>query len=157
MKWLRASACVLLLPVNLAVWGQRTATTTLVVQVRPEAYVSPSHVSLAFPVAADGTTRSITIPVAAWVRALPGQRIRVLGRASGDVPDGSLTWSGVRTAATGGGGEAACTGGTLAASQDLVSGWGRSGTLTCSVTFALRPGLPPGNYSASVELSVRAE
>jgi len=138
-------------------YGQRTATTTLMVQVRPEAYVVPSQIPLHFRVSADGAS-DVTVQTAtitAWVRALPGQAIRIVARPSAGFP---FSWSGSATRATQGAQSASCTSGTSdgMAPAELVSGWSRSGILTCAVTFFLTDAraLDPGLYTANVDLAI---
>jgi hypothetical protein len=149
--------------------AQRSATTTLVLRVAPEAHLNPPQVTLHFRVSADGASdvASQTETIAAWVRALPGQRIRLtalpgaLTGPAGVVPGSAIRWSGAPARATSGGQSATCTSGSFngAAAQDLASGWRSSGTLACAVTFSLADprGLPPGAYMAVVNLSLRAE
>jgi len=147
--------------------AQQRSTTALVVQVVPEARLNLSRIALSFRVSADGMSdvTSTTQTVAAWVRALPGQPIRVtasagaLGGQSGSLPLSALRWSGSVAGATGGGQQAACTDGSFetGATQDLVAAWARSGTLTCTVTFSLADPrtLPPGLYTGWVSLAIR--
>ncbi|MBZ5624916.1 MAG: hypothetical protein LAQ69_40370 [Acidobacteriia bacterium] len=149
--------------------AQRTATTTLVVRVAPEQRLNVSRVSLQFRVSADGAgdVTSQTATVAAWVRALPGQRIRLtattgsLSGPPGAVPSSAIRWSGSPASATGGGQGASCTSGSFESHgpQDLVAGWTRSGTLSCAVVFSLADprSLPPGQYTGTVDLALRAE
>lgn len=149
--------------------AQRTGSTTLALRVSPEAHLSPGQVALRFVVTADGLGEitSQTETVAAWVRALPGQRIRLIARMaslagpSGTVPIGAVRWSGASQRATGGGQAATCSAGSFAggATQDLVAAWQVSGTLTCAVTFSLGDphSLPPGAYTGAVDLTLRAE
>jgi hypothetical protein len=149
--------------------AQRSASATLTVRVSPEARLNPEQVALRFVVTEDGLgeVTSQTETVAAWVRALPGQRIRVMARManlagpSGAVPSEAVRWSGARQRATAGGQSAACSTGSFAAgaTQDLVAGWESSGTLTCAVTFSLVDprGLAPGAYAGAVDLTLRAE
>jgi len=147
--------------------AQQRSTTALVVQVTPEARLNLAQIALNFRVSADGMSdvTSQTQMVAAWVRALPGQAIRVtasagaLGGPSGSVPLSALSWSGSVAGATAGGQQAACTSGSFGtgASQDLVAAWARSGTLACAVTFSLADprSLPPGLYTGLVSLAIR--
>ncbi|MBZ5583106.1 MAG: hypothetical protein LAQ30_13065 [Acidobacteriia bacterium] len=152
-----AAAAVVALWAGARIAGQQSASTTLVVHVPPEAHLNPPAVSLRFRLPADA---SQAVPFSAWVRALPNQRIGVtavlrdLSGPAGAVPGSALRWRGSRSAATHGGAEAACAGGSFAtgASQQLVSGWNRSGTLTCALVFSLSEDLPPGDYSGSVSL-----
>ena len=151
------------------VGAQRTATTSLVVQVAPEAHLNPSQVELQFVVSGDvaGDVTSQAAAIDAWVRVLPGQRIRLLAHIaslsgpSGAIPASAIRWSGSNTHATWGGQTAVCAGGSFAggASQDLVAGWQRSGTLGCAVTFSLADprSLAAGVYTGVVDLALRAE
>jgi hypothetical protein len=151
------------------VGAQRSATATLAVHVSPEARLNPAQVALWFVVTADGLgdVTSQTQAIAAWVRALPGQRIRVMARManlvgpSGAVPTGAVQWSGARQQATAGGQSATCSTGSFAAgaTQDLVAAWEFSGKLTCAVTFSLADprSLAPGTYAGAVDLTLRAE
>jgi len=146
--------------------AQRSGTTTLVLQVNQEARLDPQQVALAFRVSADGASdvTSQATSVAASVRALPGQQIRVtvqlgsLNGPDGPVPVTQLGWAGSTTRATAGGQAATCSSGTFqpGATQDLVLGWQRSGILTCAVNFALAAprNLSPGLYSGTVNLAV---
>jgi hypothetical protein len=162
-------AGVALLGLAAVVMAQRTASNTLVVRVAPEQHLSVSQVALQFRVSADGVG-DITNQVetlAAWVRALPGQRIRLTARIgnvsgpAGPVAPSAVSWSGSRGLATGGGQEALCTSGAFESSapQDLVAAWNRSGTLSCAVVFSLAAprSLPPGVYRGTVDLALRAE
>jgi hypothetical protein len=151
------------------VGAQRSSTATLTVRVSPEARLNPGQVALRFVVTADGVgeVTSQTEAVAAWVRALPGQRIRLMARMaslagpSGVVPIEAVQWSGARQRATAGGQSATCSTGSFAAgaAQDLVAAWESSGTLTCAVTFSLVDprSLAPGIYVGAVDLALRAE
>ena len=144
--------------------AQRSGTTTLVLQVNQEARLDPQQVALNFRVSADGASdvTSQTASVAAWVRALPGQQIRVLAQLvtltgpDGPVPVTEVGWAGSTTRATAGGQAATCSSGTFqpGATQDLVLGWQQSGILTCAVDFALSAprNLSPGLYSGTVNL-----
>jgi hypothetical protein len=151
------------------VGAQRIASTSLVVRVSPEARLTPEQVALRFVVTADGLgeVTSQTQAIAARVRALPGQRIRLTARMaslegpSGAVPIGAVRWEGASQRATGGGQSAACSAGSFeaGATQDLVDAWGSSGALTCAVTFSLVDprSLAPGTYAGAVDLTLRAE
>src|SRR5208283_2524346 len=146
--------------------AQTSGTTSLVMQVNPEARLDPQQIAVNFRVSADGASgvTSQTTGVTAWVRALPGQQIRVTANLSslsgpnGLVPVTQVTWAGSTAGATGGGQAATCSSGTFAtgATEDLVLGWQRPGTLTCAVSFALAaPGnLAPGVYSGTVNLAL---
>jgi hypothetical protein len=159
MKWQVLVAVALSLTAS--VLAQRTGTTTLALRVDPEARLNPSQIAMNFRVSAGGandiTTQTQTIE--ARVRALPGQPIRLTATASGTIPLSALRWSGSPAGAAGGGEQAACSSGTFetAATQDLVTGWSRSGTLTCTVTFSLADpaSLPPGNYTGNIALAIR--
>lgn len=149
--------------------AQRTASTTLVVRVTPEQHLSVSQVALQFRVAADGVGDITNQPatVEAWVRAVPGQRIRLtatirnVSGPEGPVPPSAIRWSGWPARATGGGQQASCTSGAFEslAPLDLVAGWNRSGTLSCAVVFSLAAprGLLPGVYGGTVDLALRTE
>jgi hypothetical protein len=146
--------------------AQRTGMTTLVLRVSQEARLDPQQVALNFRVSADGTSdvTSQTTSVGAWVRALPGQQIRVtaqlvgLNGPDGPVPVTQVGWAGSPARATAGAQAATCSSGTFqpGATQDLVLGWQRSGILTCTVNFALAEprNLPPGLYSGTVNLAL---
>jgi hypothetical protein len=158
---------VLLLGCLISLGGaQRTGTTTLVLRVNPEARLDPQQVTLNFRVSADGASdvTSQTTSVAAWVRALPGQQIRVtaqlvsLNGPNGPVPITQVGWAGSSTRATAGAQAATCSSGTFqpGVTEDLVLGWQRSGILNCAVSFALAAprDLPPGLYSGIVNLAL---
>ena len=144
-----------------SVLAQRSETATLVLTVPPESRLTPAQVTLNFVVSADGSSdvTSQTQTVVAWVRALPGQPIRVTAGASGTVPLSALQWSGSAAGATGGGQQATCANGSFAggATQDLVSSWTRSGTISCAISFSLAAprSLPPGDYTAVIRLAIR--
>jgi hypothetical protein len=165
----RVAVIAVLALLVLAIGGlaQHSATTTLALVVRPEAWVQPQQVPLTFQVSADGATDIVSqgASVAAWVRALPGETIRVtmqlanLQGPEGRLSGASLRWSGTAALATGGGRAAACTSGAFAAgaaAQDLVEGWQKSGTVECAVTWQLADprSLPPGRYSGLVQITV---
>src|SRR5271157_248602 len=149
--------------------AQHSATTTLAVQVNPEARLDPQQVALNFRISADGASDVTyqTAIVTAWVRALPGQQIRVTARLNafngpdGPVPPTQLNWVGSTTRATAGAQAAACSSGTFQTgdAQDLVLGWQRSGVLTCAVDFALAAPrtLSPGLYSGAVNLALATQ
>lgn len=149
--------------------AQRSGTSSLVVQVAPEARLAPQQVLLSFQISSDGTSNVTTASAAvtAWVRAAPGQAIRVrasledLAGPSGPVSASAVGWRGSAVSAAGGGRQAACSSGAFApgAAQDLVLGWEAPGTLTCSVSFELNgvSGLRPGVYSGVVRLAVVIE
>jgi hypothetical protein len=151
------------------VGAQRTGNTTLVVRVTPEAHLTPSQVSLRFRTSAGGAgdITSQTEIVAAWVRAAPGQHIRLtaslgqLSDATGAVFSQAVRWTGAPFQATGGGQTATCTSGILqsGSSQDLIAGWQKSGTLTCAIAFGLADpqSLPAGTYTGRVDLNLRSE
>ncbi|MGO9255351.1 MAG: hypothetical protein ACLQU1_03480 [Bryobacteraceae bacterium] len=161
-----AVAVLLLACVISPAGAQLSGTTSLVLQVNPEARLDPQQVAVNFRVSAGGAsdvTRQTT-SVAAWVRALPGQQIRVTARlVSLNGPDGAASvmavrWAGSTTRATAGGQAATCSSGTFepGATHDLVLGWQRSGILTCAVNFELAAAqnLPPGLYSGIVDLAL---
>ena len=150
-------------------YAQKTATTTLQVQVQPEAHLAPQQITLRFQVSPDGTSdvSSQTESIAAWVRALPGQRIRLqasvlsLTGPTGPISASALGWSGSLLRASSGAQGAACTAATFDAAQplDLISNWTRSASLTCAVTFSLISPrtLAPGSYTGTIDLTLRAE
>ena len=164
-----ASAVVLMFWPAIRAGAQRTGSTTLLLRVSPEAHLNPERIALRFTVTADGLGESArqTENIAAWVRALPGQRIRLIARMaslsgpSGAIPSGAVRWNGANQMASGGGQAASCASGSFAggATQDLVDAWRTSGTLTCAVTFSLADprSLPAGAYVGSVDLTLRAE
>jgi len=149
--------------------AQRVANTNLVVRVEPEARIDPQQVPLHFQVSADGTSDVITqaTVVTAKVRALPGQRIRVMALLTnlagpvGPVASTALRWTGSVVSATAGASQATCSGGafTNAAAQDVAQGWSRSGTLSCAMNFELTGArtLAPGAYSGLVNFTVGAQ
>lgn len=165
----RISAVALILSVCplASVFAQQSGTTSLVLRVGPESRLDPQQVVLHFRVSADGssdvTTQAAT--VAAWVRALPGQRIRVTAQLANLAgPDGladvsAVRWSGSALSATAGARQATCSSGVFGQGlQDLVQGWQSSGILTCALQFELaRAGLPPGLYSGVVNLAVSTQ
>ncbi len=153
------AVCLLLLP---GMEAQRSGSTTLVLQVSPEARVEPAAASLRFEVSAAGSSAQAAT-VTAWVRAAAGVPIRLQARLTGLTgPDGTvagsaLAWSGAAGQATGGGRQANCIGGNFAnaGAQDLVQGWTQSGMLQCAVTLQLVQSgtLAPGLYTGTVEFS----
>lgn len=162
-----AMIAVLILVWVLSLGGaQRSGTTALVLHVNPEASLNPQQVAINFRVSADGASdvTSQTTSVAAAVRALPGQQIRITAQlVSLDGPDGPVPvtqvgWAGSTTRATAGGQAATCSSGTFQAGvpQDLVLGWQRSGVLTCAVNFTLAAprSLSPGLYSGTMNLAL---
>ena len=163
MAWSVAAGALVL---SVAGAQPQSAGTALVVQVRPEAHLNPAQVLLHFRVSADGASdlTSQTATIAAWVRAVPSQQIRITARleslsgSQGPAPPSALQWTSSAVRGTAGGETARCTSGSFAggAAQELVEGWGRSGTLACSVSFSLAEprSLPAGEYSAVVSLSV---
>jgi hypothetical protein len=167
----RTSAVVLVFLVwpMVQVTAQHTRAHSLMVRVAPESRIAPQKILLRFRTSVDGSLDLITQAetVAAWVRALPGQQIRVTGRLSGlqgpdgPVPSGAVRWTGSPISATGGARKATCSSGVFAgdAAQDLVEGWGRSGILTCAVNFELTGARnrSPGTYSGLVSLAVIAQ
>ena len=163
-KYAAALVVLLMLALSPGAPGQRSASTALVVRVMPEARIEPGQIALKFRVA-DSMVQ--TVNVAAWVRSLPNQQIRVSARLdklqgpNGPVPVTALSWTGAVARATAGGNQARCTSGAFAPGppQDLVLGWRQSGTLTCAFTFKLaEPGdLATGLYSGTVDLSVTAQ
>jgi hypothetical protein len=151
------------------VGAQRSGNTTLIARVGPEAHLSPSQVSLQFRTSAGGggNIASQTAIVAAWVRAAPGQHIRLTARlaqfsdAAGAIFPETVRWTGAPVQATGGGQAATCTNGILqsGSTEDLIAGWQRSGTLTCAIAFALADpqSLPAGTYTGKIDLTLRSE
>jgi hypothetical protein len=160
------AVAVLLLVCIITSNAQRSGTTTLVLQVNPEARLDPQQITLNFRVSGDGASdvTSQTTNVTAWVRALPGQQIRVTARLAslagpdGPVPITALRWSGSTTRAIAGGRAATCSSGTFqtGAVHDLVLGWQQSGIMSCAVNFGLLAprNLPPGLYSGTVQLAL---
>jgi len=70
-----------------------TLKTSLILRVDPEARLDPARIALNFQVSADGSSDVIsqTTEVGAWVRALPGRRIRVTARLGAlNGPDGPV-------------------------------------------------------------------
>ena len=163
-KYAAALTIVLMLGLSPRAPGQRDASNTLVVRVMPEARIEPGQIALEFRVA-DRVVQ--TAKVAAWVRSLPHQQIRISARLArlegphGAVPVTAVNWRGVVASATAGGKQASCTNGTFAASQaqDLVLGWRNPGSVTCEISFKLVEAgeLSPGMYSGTVDLSVTAQ
>lgn len=160
-----AAAVLMLLSLGLSprATGQRGASNTLVVRVMPEARIEPGRIALEFRVA-DRVVQ--TANVAAWVRSLPNQPIRISARLAhldgpqGQVPASAVNWTGAVARATAGGKQASCSSGSFASgeAQDLVLGWRQSGMLTCVFSFKLVEAakLPPGLYSGTVDLVVTA-
>ena len=163
-KYAASLALLLMLLLSPRAPGQRGASSTLVVRITPEARVDPSQIALQFRVS-DGVVQ--TVNVAAWVRSLPKQQIRVSARMDklqgpgGPVPVTAVSWTGAVARSTGGGNQAKCSSGAFATGQaeDLVLGWGQSGTLTCTFVFTLSESssLAPGLYSGTVNLAVAAQ
>ena len=170
MRRLAYALCVLCAQwLSSALLAQSSGITRLVVRVEPDVLLSEPRVALRFYLdpASPSSVTSQTAVITARVRTLPGQRIRLLAQASalagpaGDLPASSIGWTGASINPSAQSGEAACTSGTFRSSvlQDLVSGWGRSGTVTCEITFSLAAPdrLPPGAYSGIIDLTVRTE
>jgi len=150
------------------VWGaalllSESATMRLSVEVEPEVRIEPEQIPLRFLVSpggrADGTTQSTEIT--AWIRPAPGQPIRLMahlmhleGPGGGMVSPSILRWAGAKTRATGGGQQAQCSSGSFASGSDadLIRGWERSGSVSCSMRFELdqKVPLPPGEYRGLV-------
>jgi hypothetical protein len=155
--------------VTLWLYAQQTTTTKLQVQIQPEAHLAPQQISLSFRVSPDGSSEVTrqTESIAAWVRALPGQRIRLQARVLsmtgpiGPISPTALGWSGGLIRASSGAQNATCTAGTFDGAQpaDLISNWTRFASLACAVTFLLISPrtLPPGSYTGTVDLVLRAE
>jgi len=136
-------------------YSQHT-TTTMLVQVTPEAYLVPKRIPLHFQVLADGSSVTAqTESITAWVRTLPGKAVRITARP---ITGLALSWSGTVMRATQGAKAASCTSGMFEAATpgELVSGWSQSGVLTCAVTFTLAEAktLPVGIYTTTVDLSI---
>jgi hypothetical protein len=142
--------------------AQQSRSTVLAVRVGPESKLIPEQVPIRFLVPADNEADSInqTVAVEAWVRRLPGERIRVtavligLQGPDGPVPASAVRWSGSNGSATGGGLAASCSSGTFASDkpQDIVLNWQESGTIICSLTFSLTGAVSqsPGVYTGTV-------
>lgn len=100
--------------IGAAVQAQNAGSSGLVVQVNPEAHLSPSAATLGFQVTNPGdTVASQPVTVTAWVRSLPNQQIQLTARPvsltgpSGSVALSALHWNGSVMQATGGGTAAA--------------------------------------------------
>jgi len=138
--------------------AQHTATTSLVLHVNPEARLDPERVSLAFRVSADGNSDVTTASavVAARARRAPGQGIRVTARLVN--LNAQVRWTGLVLNSAGGGQQASCSSGILTpgATQDVVTGWQRSGIVTCSLNFELvdARSLPAGVYTGLVQFGL---
>lgn len=98
-----------------AVCAQMSRGSALVVSVQPEAHLNISTATLTFQVTEPGeTVSSQAISVTAWVRALPGQHIRLSAESvsltgpAGAVPAAALTWNGSMANATAGAKTASC-------------------------------------------------
>lgn len=164
----KAGLVAVLLLAGIAIGSpQRTGTSSLVLQVGPEARIDPQTIPLNFRVSADGASdvTSQTANVTAMVRAMAGQQIRITAQLAGwngpggAAPVTAVSWSGAVTRATGGGQAASCGSGVFqaGAAQDLVLGWQRSGMVACAVKFELaKQNLTPGLYAGSVTLAVGA-
>jgi hypothetical protein len=137
------------------------ATSSLVLRVRPEAIVTPVRCSLRFVVGTDGSPiAEENIQVQAKVRALPRQKIEIVANVTelqGEatrIPAANLLFRGVRTSARSGAESASCSSGSVATAS-LVSNWIQSGSLTCAVSFFLKPGkYVPGTYTGNVALEL---
>ena len=130
------------------IWADSGGSTGLLIEIKPEAYVNPSSLSVSFNVIHPGeSVTSVPVSITGWVRALSGQRVRLI--ATSTLP---LQWNGTISQSTGGGASISCTSGNLLSStaQDLVDGWNRSGVATCSIRFTLATGTDwlPGTYIA---------
>jgi hypothetical protein len=158
---------VLLLGALALASGQNSAGTGLVIQVNPEAHLSPATANLTFRVTQAGeVVAGQPLTVNAWVRSLPGQQIKLIAHVKslmgpgGSVPVSSLRWSGALSKAAEGGVTASCTSGTFAdGAESLISGWVRSGIVACDLTFSLATdtSVPTGIYTAEVDLALAAE
>jgi hypothetical protein len=165
-KYAGVLATLLMLALGPRAPGQRTASTDLMVRIGPEARIEPNRIPLQFRVSADRHSDQVvqTANIAAWVRSLPQQRIRVSARLlslagpGGPLAPAELGWTGAATGYTAGGHQAMCTSGAFATgqAQDLVAGWQKSGTLRCAIAFRLLEPqhLAAGLYTGSVDLSV---
>ncbi len=163
-------ACVIAAAwLSIGLRAQRNGATELLLRVEPDAHLSPLRVTLRLhldPAPNPHQARQTEL-ITARVRALPGQRIRLLARASplagpaGGVPASRLQWSGKTIAAASQAGQAVCgSGGFLEGEpSDLIHGWTRSGAVTCEITFSLTGTghLPAGLYTGVVDLAVRTE
>ncbi len=147
--------------------AQRVVSTRLMVRVEPGAYLTPAEIPLRFVVPdGAGDAAGQTATLFAWVRSAPGQQIHVTARIgevrgpSGPVESRAIGWDASVARATAGGQSAACVNGSFASgeTQELVSGWSQSGTLTCALAFAPREGsaLAPGVYTGTVRLALQA-
>jgi hypothetical protein len=146
--------------------GQRRGATTLSVRVAPESQVEPSQVPVRFVVSADGRDDVAGEPtlVTARVRSVPGRQIHLMAAVGGvtgpsdGAPSARFEWSGSAVQASAGARTASCANGAFAdgASQDLVTGWYQSGSLTCSFSFRLANAreLLPGTYTAIFALTL---
>ena len=143
-------------------------SSTLVIDVRPEAYVNPASLDLTFNVNNPGQIIDSTpLQATGWVRALPAQRIRVTASAALFDPAGvsfapqSLQWAGVLTRATGGAATGVCTSGSFLSGgpQDLITGWQESGIASCTLTFSLATASAwvKGSYHARIALAAAAQ
>jgi len=133
-------------------WAGSGGSSGLVIQVKPEAWVDPPDIHLTFQVNQPGeVVDSAPLTVTGWVRALPGQPIRILASS-----DRSVDWSSFRLSATGGAAAASCLSGGLdtGLTQDLVSNWTQSGIIRCSITFHLHSQNDwlPGTYNVRIAL-----
>jgi len=154
--------------IGAAVHAQSAGSSGLVVQVNPEAHLSPSAAALAFQVTNPGdTVASQPVTVTAWVRSLPNQQIQLTAQPvsltgpSGSVALSALHWNGSVMQATGGGTAAACTNGVFGngPAAPLIASWTQSGIVTCSVTFSLatEDSWPAGSYKGQIGLSLFAQ
>jgi hypothetical protein len=147
----------------LVLWAQSSGT--LVIQVNPEAHLSPSMAVLSFQVTTPGETIASTpVTLTAWVRSLPGQEIRLSARAvslagpTGTVAADAIQWIGTMESATAGATAATCTTGGFdqAPLQQLISGWSQSGIARCRVIFSLatQADWPAGAYTAEINFDL---
>ena len=116
--------------------------SALVIQINPEARLTPSSIPLSFAVTNPGQlTLSQSVNITAWVRSLPGQQILVTAQPisvsgpSGPLPPSSISWNGLMSTATGGATTALCTSGAFSGgpAQPLIANWNQSGIATCNL------------------------
>jgi hypothetical protein len=155
-----------MLSFTMQVPAQQSRSTALVVRVGPEVKLIPEQVAIHFLVPADNTADSINqnTAIEAWVRAFPGERIRLTAVLSGvqgpegAVPGNSVRLTGSKSTATGGGLAASCSSGTFDVDkpQDLVSNWQESGIVACNLTLTLTNAVSraPGEYTGIVTFSI---
>jgi hypothetical protein len=163
----RLAVIAVLAMLVLAIGGlaQHSATTTLALVV-PEAWVQPQQVPLTFQVSADGAADIVSqgASVAAGVRALPGEAIRVtmqLANLQGPGKSGLRRQSamerhrGPRHRRRAGGSVHFRRSDRRGSRPGPGEGWQKSGTVECAVTRQLADprSLPPGRYSDLVQIT----